>query len=51
MRITQLKDVLNGTTSTTGIIDQTTGTAPVANEDLSNIVDVGKVILDYTGAT
>ena len=51
MRITQLKDVLNGTTSTTGIIDQTTGEAPVANEDLSNIVDVGKTVLEYTGAT
>ena len=49
MKIKQLTDVLNGTVSTTGIIDQTTGTAPVANEDLSNIVDVGKAVLDYTG--
>ena len=49
MRITQLTDVLNGTVSTTGIIDQTTGEAPVANEDLSNIVDIGKTVLDYTG--
>lgn len=49
MRITQLAEVLNGTTETTGIIDQTTGAAPVANEDLSNIVDIGKAILDYTG--
>ena len=49
MRITQLKDILNGAVGTTGIIDQTTGTAPVANEDLSNIVDIGKTVLDYTG--
>lgn len=49
MKITQLTSVLNGTTQTTGIIDQTTGEAPVANEDLSNIVDIGKVVLDYTG--
>ena len=49
MKIKQLTDVLNGTVSTTGIIDQTTGEAPVANEDLSNIVDIGKAVLDYTG--
>ena len=49
MKITQLKDVLNGTTQTVGIIDQTTGKVAVANEDLSNIVDIGKTILDYTG--
>ena len=49
MRITQLKDILDGAVGKTGIIDQTTGTAPVANEDLSNIVDVGKAVLDYTG--
>lgn len=49
MKITQLKDILNGAVGTTGIIDQTTGEAPVANEDLSNIVDIGKTVLDYTG--
>ena len=49
MRITQLKEILNGAVGTTGIIDQVTGTAPVANEDLSNIVDIGKTVLDYTG--
>lgn len=49
MRITQLKDILNGAVGKTGIIDQVTGTAPVANEDLSNIVDIGKTVLDYTG--
>ena len=49
MKITQLTDVLNGTLSTTGIIDQVTGEAPVAKEDLSNIVDIGKAVLDYTG--
>lgn len=49
MRITQLKDIINGTVSTTGIIDQVTGAAPVANEDLSNIVDIGKAVLDFTG--
>lgn len=49
MKITQLKDVLNGTLSTTGIIDQVTGETAVANEDLSNIVDIGKTVLDYTG--
>ena len=48
MKITQLKDIINGTVSTTGIIDQVTGAAPVANEDLSNIVDIGKTVLDFT---
>ena len=50
MKIKQLADVLNGTLSTTGIIDQVTGAAVVAAEDLSDIVDVGKSVLDYTGA-
>lgn len=48
MKITQLKDIINGTVSTTGIIDQVTGAAPVANEDLSNIVDIGKTVLNFT---
>ena len=48
MRITQLKDIINGTVSTTGIVDQVTGAAPVANEDLSNIVDIGKEVLKFT---
>ena len=50
MKIKQLAEVLNGTLSTTGIIDQVTGEAVVAKEDLSDIVDVGKTVLDYTGA-
>lgn len=50
MKIKQLADILNGTLSTTGIIDQATGAAAVANEDLSDIVDIGKAVLDYTGA-
>lgn len=49
MKITQLKDIINGTVSTTGIIDQVTGEAPVANEDLSNIVDIGKTVISFTG--
>lgn len=49
MRITQLAEVLNGTLNSAGIIDQVTGAAAVANEDLSNIVDIGKTVLDYTG--
>ena len=49
MKITQLKDIINGTLSTTGIIDQVTGAAPVANEDLSNIVDIGKTVISFTG--
>lgn len=48
MKIKQLTDIINGTVSTTGIIDQATGAAPVANEDLSNIVDIGKTVLDFT---
>lgn len=51
MKITQLANLLNGTLSTTGIIDQTTGAAPIANEDLSNLVDIGKTVIDYTGAS
>lgn len=48
MKITQLKNIINGTVSTTGIIDQVTGAAPVANEDLSNIVDIGKTVISFT---
>lgn len=50
MKIKQLAAVLNGTLSTTGIVDQVTGEAIVAKEDLSDIVDIGKSVLDYTGA-
>ena len=49
MKIKQLASVLNGTLSSTGIIDQVTGEAPVAAEDLSDIVDIVKTVLDYTG--
>ena len=49
MKIKQLASVLNGTLNSTGIIDQVTGEAPVAAEDLSDIVDIGKTVLDYTG--
>lgn len=49
MKITQLANALNGTLSTVGIIDQVTGAQAVATEDLSNIVDIGKTVLDYTG--
>ena len=52
MKITQAAAVLNSAIGvSTGIIDQTTGVAPVALEDLSNIVDVGKAVLDYTGGS
>lgn len=51
MKIKQLAEVLNGTLSTTGIINQVTGEAVVAKEDLSDIVDIGKAVLDYTGTT
>ena len=51
MKIKQLADILNGTLSTTGIVDQVTGEAAVATEDLSDIVDIGKTVLDYTGAS
>ena len=51
MKITQLAELLNGTLSTTGIIDQVTGEAAVATEDLSNVIDIGKLVLDYTGAS
>lgn len=48
-RIKQLAEMLNGTLTEVGIIDQVTGQAAVANEDLSNLVDIGKTVLDYTG--
>ena len=50
-RITQLATMLEGTISSVGILDQVTGEAMVVNEDLSNIVDVGKAVIDYTGAS
>lgn len=49
MQIKQLAEILNGTLSTTGILDQVTGEAAVATEDLSDIVDIGKTVLNYTG--
>lgn len=49
MKITQLADILNGTLSVVGINEQQTGEKAVAAEDLSNIVDIGKSVLDYTG--
>lgn len=51
MKITQLASLLNGTLETTGILDQVTGEAAVATEDLSNVVDIGKLVLDYTGVS
>ena len=50
-RVTQLAAILEGTVSSIGMIDQTTGAQLVVNEDLSNLVDVGKAVLDYTGAS
>ena len=50
-RITQLASILEGTISSVGMIDQVTGAELVVNEDLSNLVDVGKAVLDYTGAS
>ena len=49
MKIKQLASILNGTLSATGILEQTTGEKAVAAEDLSDIVDIGKTVLDYTG--
>lgn len=51
MKIKQLAEILNGTLSATGILDQVTGEAAVATEDLSDIIDIGKTVLDYTGAS
>lgn len=49
MKITQLADILNGTLTVVGINEQQTGEKAVALEDLSNIVDIGTTVLDYTG--
>lgn len=46
-RITQLASILNGAS---GVISQVTGAATIANEDLSNLVEVGREVLDFTGA-
>lgn len=48
MKITQLANLLNTTATTTGIIDQVTGNAAVAKEDLSDLVDMGKAVIDFT---
>ena len=52
MKITQLATILNGTINETykygtGMIGQSAGEVPVANEDLSNIVEVGKKVFQY----
>lgn len=44
MNITQLATILNNT-----INQEQIGESAVVNEDLTNIVDVGKTVLDYTG--
>lgn len=44
MKITQIATVLNNT-----IMKEITGETAVVAEDLSNIVDAGKTVLDYTG--
>lgn len=44
MKVTQIASVLNGSISAAGIIDEVTGEAAIVKEDLSNIVDVGKVV-------
>lgn len=58
MKYNQISDVLNGTIATTvggqvvgnGIIGEEVGvTTTAVATDLSNIVDVGKTVLDYTG--
>lgn len=44
MKVNQIANVLN-----TAIIKEGIGTEVVVKEDLTNIVDVGKTVLDYTG--
>lgn len=48
IKIKQLAAVLNGTLNATGIVNQVTGKAVVAKEDLSDIVDIGETVLSYT---
>lgn len=54
MKVTQIASVLNGSLSTAGIMDEITGQAAMVKEDLSNIVDIGKLVdsnLSTTGNT
>lgn len=44
MKITQIATILNNV-----IADEIAGSGAVVKEDLSNIVDVGETVLDYTG--
>lgn len=48
MKIKQLAAILNGTAQAAGIIDQTTGQGAMVAEDLSDIVDMGEAVIDYT---
>lgn len=53
MKYNQIADALNGTVSSVlpqgnGITGEETGQVAVFAEDLSNIVDVGKTVLDFT---
>jgi len=48
IKIKQLAAVLNGTLNAAGIVNQVTGEAVVAMEDLSDIVDIGETVLSYT---
>lgn len=46
MRVSQIASLLNDTIQAEGI-----GESQVVTEDLSNIVDIGKAVLDYTGVS
>lgn len=55
MKITQLATILNGTINATykygtGMVGQSIGDVPVAKEDLSNIVEIGKDVFQYFDA-
>jgi len=56
MKYNQIANALNGTISAVlpqgnGITGEETGQVAVVAEDLSNIVEIGKLILDFTDAT
>ena len=56
MKYNQIANALNGTISAVlpqgnGITGEETGQVAVVAEDLSNIVEVGKTVLDFTNAT
>ena len=55
MKVNQIASILNDVIVKEeigkGVTDENQVTYPIVNEDLSNIVDIGKTVLDFTSGS